>query len=194
MSEEAARVRPPEVTEAEWAIMKVVWEQQPVAAGAVQEALAASWAGPTARSKPRWTGWSARDCWRSRGFATCSSSPRRSIGAGRRLEFRRMLSRAFDGALGPMMQYVVESEQLSQESWTNCAKPWTRPEARLGPVPEETMNTLIPMLNETGARFVAHAWAMLVQAGILIVLLMIADHLCVVTCGHRCGTGCGCWC
>ena len=30
-------------------------------------------------------------------------------------EFRRMLARAFDGALGPMMQYLVENEELTRE-------------------------------------------------------------------------------
>ena len=33
----------------------------------------------------------------------------------RRAEFRRMLKRAFDGALTPMMQFLIEHEGLSQE-------------------------------------------------------------------------------
>ncbi|MHC4528128.1 MAG: BlaI/MecI/CopY family transcriptional regulator, partial [Planctomycetota bacterium] len=41
-----------ELTEAEWAIMKVVWENEPCAAGTVQEALAASrdWAYSTVKT------------------------------------------------------------------------------------------------------------------------------------------------
>jgi predicted transcriptional regulator len=33
----------------------------------------------------------------------------------RRGEFRRMLKRAFDGALAPMMQFLIEHEGLSAE-------------------------------------------------------------------------------
>ena len=43
---------PEELTEAEWTIMKVVWEQEPCTAGAVQEALADTkdWAYSTVKT------------------------------------------------------------------------------------------------------------------------------------------------
>jgi predicted transcriptional regulator len=40
----------------------------------------------------------------------------------RKGEFRKMLDRAFNGAVGPMMQYLVENEELSQEDMEQLRK------------------------------------------------------------------------
>jgi BlaI family penicillinase repressor len=104
-----------ELTEAEWAIMKVVWEHGPCAAGTVQEALAEcrDWAYSTVKT--------TMDRMATKGFLriekirnlqlfrSCISEVEAKRG-----EFRRMLKRAFDGALTPMMQFLIEHEGLSK--------------------------------------------------------------------------------
>jgi BlaI family penicillinase repressor len=119
----AAETKPPELTEAEWAIMKVVWEHQPCAAGTVQEALARelSWAYSTVKTTmDRMVGKGLLQITKIRNLQLFSAKVDRQEAAG--WEFRRMLSRAFDGALGPMMQYLVENEELSQEDLDELRK------------------------------------------------------------------------
>ena len=105
-----------ELTEAEWAIMKVVWEKGPCAAGTVQEALAKSkdWAYSTVKTtmdRMAEKGFLEIDKIRNlQLFRSCISE----VDAKRR-EFRKMLKRAFDGALTPMMQFLIEHEGLSRE-------------------------------------------------------------------------------
>jgi len=105
------------LTEAEWEIMKVVWEQEPCAAGTVQEALAQSrgWAYSTVKT--------TMDRMVKKGLLTTHSIRNLSLFASRisetearRSEFRKMLKRAFDGALAPMMQFLLENEELSDEN------------------------------------------------------------------------------
>ena len=105
-----------ELTEAEWEIMKVVWEKEPCAAGTVQESLAATrdWAYSTVKT--------TMDRMAEKGllqiekirnlqlFRSCVSEV-----DARRGEFHKMLKRAFDGALTPMMQFLIEHEGLSKE-------------------------------------------------------------------------------
>ncbi len=104
-----------ELTEAEWIIMKVVWENEPCAAGTVQEALANSkdWAYSTVKT--------TMDRMANKGFLKVQkvrnlqlfSSVISEIDA-KRGEFRKMLKRAFDGALARMMQFLIEHEGLSK--------------------------------------------------------------------------------
>ncbi len=105
----------PELTEAEWVIMKVVWENEPCAAGTVQEALANSkdWAYSTVKT--------TMDRMANKGFLQIEKirnlqlfSSRISELDAKRGEFRKMLKRAFDGALTPMMQFLIEEEGLSK--------------------------------------------------------------------------------
>ena len=112
-----------ELTEAEWDIMKVVWEKEPCAAGTVQETLSQS---------------------RDRAYSTVKTTMDRMVDKGfleierirnlqlfksciskvdaRRGEFRKMLKRAFDGALTPMMQFLIEHEGLSKAESTQLRK------------------------------------------------------------------------
>jgi len=86
-----------ELTEAEWIIMKVVWENEPCAAGAVQEALANSkaWAYSTVKT--------TMDRMANKGFLKIQkirylqlfSSVISEVDA-KRGEFHKMLKRAFD--------------------------------------------------------------------------------------------------
>jgi BlaI family penicillinase repressor len=104
-----------ELTEAEWVIMKVVWENEPCAAGTVQEALANSkdWAYSTVKT--------TMDRMANKGFLKIQkirnlqlfSSAISDVDA-KRGEFRKMLTRAFNGALTPMMQFLIEHEGLSK--------------------------------------------------------------------------------
>jgi len=107
---------PEELTEAEWTIMKVVWEQQPCTAGAVQEALAGTkdWAYSTVKT--------TMDRMAEKGYLVVERirnlqlfrSALSDVEA-KRAEFRKMLQRAFDGALTPMMQFLIEHEGLSKD-------------------------------------------------------------------------------
>lgn len=112
-----------ELTEAEWDIMKVVWEKEPCAAGTVQETLAQS---------------------RDRAYSTIKTTMDRMVEKGflqierirnlqlfrscisevdaKRGEFRKMLKRAFDGALTPMMQFLIEHEGLSKDESAQLRK------------------------------------------------------------------------
>lgn len=105
----------PELTEAEWTIIKVVWENEPCAAGTVQEALAESkkWAYSTIKTTmDRMVRKGFLHVERIRNlqlFRSCISEV-----DAKRGEFYRMLKRAFDGALTPMMQFLIEDESLSK--------------------------------------------------------------------------------
>jgi len=105
-----------ELTEGEWAIMRVVWENEPCAAGTVQEALARSkdWAYSTVKTTmDRMVSKGLLEITKIRNLQLFSS--RVSEEEAKRGEFRRMLKRAFDGALTPMMQFLIEQEGLSKE-------------------------------------------------------------------------------
>lgn len=105
-----------ELTEAEWAIMRAVWEHQPCAAGTVQEALAASkgWAYSTV--KTTMDRMARKGLLRTRKIRNLQlfSTTIDEVEA-KRGEFCRMLKRAFNGALAPMMQFLVEHGELSAE-------------------------------------------------------------------------------
>jgi BlaI family penicillinase repressor len=105
-----------ELTEAEWAIMREIWKHQPCAAGTVQEALAASkgWAYSTVKTTmDRMAHKGLLRTQRIRNLLLFSATIDEV--EAKRGEFRRMLKRAFDGALAPMMQFLVEHEGLSAQ-------------------------------------------------------------------------------
>ena len=112
-----------ELTEAEWEIMKVVWEKEPCAAGTVQESLAESrnWAYSTVKTTmDRMAEKGFLQIQRIRNlqlFKSCVSEV-----DARRGEFRKMLKRAFDGALTPMMQFLIEHEGLSKDEAAQLRK------------------------------------------------------------------------
>jgi BlaI family transcriptional regulator, penicillinase repressor len=105
-----------ELTEAEWEILKVVWREEPCAAGTVQEALAKTkdWAYATVKSTmDRMVDKGFLEITRIRNlqlFRSCISQVE-----ARRGELRKLLARAFDGALTPMLKFLVEHEGLSAE-------------------------------------------------------------------------------
>ncbi len=104
-----------ELTEAEWAIMKVVWEHQPCAAGTVQEALVTKrdWAYSTVKTTmDRMVDKGLLKINKVRNLQLFTSQINRTQAA--KGEFSKMLGRAFDGALAPMVQFLVENENLSE--------------------------------------------------------------------------------
>ena len=105
-----------ELTEAEWAIMRAVWEHQPCAAGTVQETLEPSrgWAyGTVKTTTDRMVDKGLLRVQKIRNLRLYSTTVDEV--EARRGELYRMLKRAFDGALAPMMQFLVEHEGLPDE-------------------------------------------------------------------------------
>ena len=104
----------PELTEAEWTIMKVVWENERSTAGTVQEILQESknWAYGTVKG--------AMDRMVEKGFLKVERlrnlqlfRSKISEAEARKGEFRKMLKRAFDDALTPMVQFLIEHEEFT---------------------------------------------------------------------------------
>lgn len=112
-----------DLTEAEWDIISAVWENQPCAAPTVTEHL---------QSK---TGWS---------YSTVKTLMDRMVNKGllktqrirnlilyravvtkqqaRKNEIMRTVKRAFDGALTPMMQFLIDSNELSKDELAELEK------------------------------------------------------------------------
>lgn len=118
-----SKERKVEMTEVEWEIMRVVWDKEPCAAGTVQEELARiSENQNETTSKAYSTIKTTMDRMVEKGFLqiekvrnlqlfkSCISE----VDAKHR-EFRKMLKRAFDGALTPMMQFLIEHEGISKD-------------------------------------------------------------------------------
>jgi BlaI family penicillinase repressor len=111
------------LTESEWAIMQVVWDKAPCAAGTVQEALQAShgWAYSTVKT--------TMDRMCAKGILDTHSirnlqlfTPAMGRDEARINEFQRFLKRAFDGAVAPMFQFLVEHQGLSDTELDNLRK------------------------------------------------------------------------
>ncbi len=105
----------PELTEAEWAIIKAVWAAEPCAAPTVQEALASShrWAYSTVRTlMDRMVGKGLLKAEKVRHLTLYRAAvTRRQAQLG---ELRYALRHAFDGALKPMVETLLASEKLSE--------------------------------------------------------------------------------
>jgi BlaI family penicillinase repressor len=105
-----------ELTEAEWDIIQVVWEREPCAAPEVQEELAA---------RKKWTYSTVKtlmDRMAAKGLLTTERIRnlmlyRAAISQreAQRGELMRTVKRAFGGAFTPMMQFMLESDALSQK-------------------------------------------------------------------------------
>lgn len=103
----------PELTESEWAVIKAVWSLEPCPAPTVQEHLAGQrdWSVSTVRT--------LMERMAAKGLLTSeklrnltlyrSAVSRQQAQLG---ELRYALKNAFDGALTPMLQCLLESERL----------------------------------------------------------------------------------
>ena len=104
-----------ELTEAEWDIIEVVWRLQPCAAPTVQEELAdrKGWAYSTVKTlMDRMVGKGLLTTERIRNLMLYRAAV--SAEQARRGELLRTVKRAFGGAFTPMMQFMLESDTLSE--------------------------------------------------------------------------------
>jgi BlaI family penicillinase repressor len=110
------RRSPPELTEAEWIIIKAVWQLEPVAAPAVQEALVrqTAWTYSTVKTlMDRMVEKGLLSTQRIRNLTLYRASVTQV--QARRSEVMRAVRRAFDGAMAPMMHFLLERSDLSHE-------------------------------------------------------------------------------
>ena len=107
---------PVELTESEWPVMKVVWETEPCTAPAVQEKLMRStgWTYSTVRT--------LMDRMVAKGILKARKEGKVTIyhSAATRLQAQRSellyaLKHAFNGALAPMVQCLLESNDLDED-------------------------------------------------------------------------------
>ncbi len=105
-----------ELTEGEWAIVKAVWQHQPCAAPAVQEALQAkrNWSYSTVKTMmDRMVAKGLLKTEKIRNLILYRSAVTKK--QAQNGEIMRAVKRAFDGALTPMMQFLLDSNKLSQK-------------------------------------------------------------------------------
>jgi len=104
------------LTEGEWEIIQTVWEHEPCAAPTVQEKLKAKtgWSYSTVKTMmDRMAGKGLLQTEKVRNLILYSSAVTKS--EAQRGELMRIIRRAFDGALTPMMQFMLEENHLSEE-------------------------------------------------------------------------------
>ena len=104
-----------ELTEAEWAIIKAVWDNQPCAAPTVQETLESQkgWSYSTVKTM--------MDRMVTKGLLKTERirnlilyRPAITKKDAQKGEVMRAVKRAFNGALTPMMQFLLENNKLSK--------------------------------------------------------------------------------
>jgi BlaI family penicillinase repressor len=106
----------PRISEAEWLVMKVLWERSPQAANEVTEAL---------RSQTDWKPKTVKTLLsrlvqkKALGFERAGKAyhyrPLVSEEACARARRRTLLQRVYDGALTPMLAAFIEDEELTPE-------------------------------------------------------------------------------
>jgi BlaI family transcriptional regulator, penicillinase repressor len=105
-----------ELTEAEWTIIKTVWETEPCTAPAIQQQLEkkTSWTYSTVRTlMDRMVGKGLLKAKKERNVTLYSSTVTRA--QAQRGELLYALKNAFNGALTPMVQCLIETSDLSAE-------------------------------------------------------------------------------
>ena len=106
----------PELTQAEWAIIKAVWALEPCAAPTVQEALEKShgWTYSTVRTQmDRMVAKGLLSAEKLRNLTLYRAAVTRQ--QAQLVELRYALTHAFDGALTPMVETLLSTERLSSE-------------------------------------------------------------------------------
>ncbi len=105
-----------ELTAGEWAIIQAVWDNEPCAAPTIQEALEKKigWSYSTVKTMmDRMVGKGLLRTQRIRNLILYSSSiTKKEAQSG---EIMRAMRRAFDGALTPMMQFMLDSKSLTED-------------------------------------------------------------------------------
>jgi len=104
------------LSDGEWAIISAVWENEPCAAPTVQEALQKQrgWSYSTVKTMmDRMVRKGLLRTERIRNLILYRSAVTRR--QAQRSEVMRTVKRAFDGALTPMMQFMLDSDDLSPD-------------------------------------------------------------------------------
>ena len=105
-----------ELTEGEWAILEVVWDRQPCAAGDVQEALekTTGWTYSTVKTMmDRMVAKELLATERVRNlvlYRPAITRPQAQSG-----ELMRTVQRAFNGAFSPLVEFLLDQDKLSKE-------------------------------------------------------------------------------
>jgi len=112
-----------ELSEGQWAIMKVVWDRQPCAAPTVQEALLKSrkWAYSTVRTlmdRMAAQGLLTTEKIRNLTLYRAAITPREA----QRRELFYTLKHAFNGALTPMVQCLLDSHDVTADQLAELEK------------------------------------------------------------------------
>jgi BlaI family penicillinase repressor len=105
-----------ELTEAEWAIIQTVWENEPCAVPTIQEELEAqkNWHYSTVKTlMDRMVTKGLLTTERFRNLNLYRSAITRV--QAQKGEIMRAVKRAFNGALTPMMQFMLDEHKLSQK-------------------------------------------------------------------------------
>ena len=105
-----------ELTEAEWAIIQVIWENEPCAAPDVQELLEKSkkWTYSTVKTlMDRMVAKGLLKTEKIRNLILYRSVITRK--QAQNSEVMKTVKRAFDGAFTPMMQFLLDNNNLSQK-------------------------------------------------------------------------------
>jgi BlaI family penicillinase repressor len=105
-----------ELTEAEWTIIKAVWEKEPCAAPDIQEALKGStqWTYSTVRTMmDRMVAKGLLTAEKIRNLTLFRSAVTRA--QAQRSELLYALKHAFNGALTPMVQCLLDTGRLSEK-------------------------------------------------------------------------------
>jgi BlaI family penicillinase repressor len=111
-----ARKKTNELTEGEWAIVKAVWENEPCAAPTVQEELEKEkgWSYSTVKTMmDRMVEKGLLKTERIRNLTLYRSAISKQ--SAQRSEIMKTVKRAFDGAMTPMMQFLLDNNHLSKE-------------------------------------------------------------------------------
>ncbi len=112
-----------ELFESEWTILQKVWELEPCAAPTVQETLQSEkgWAYTTVKTMmDRMVKKGLLKTEKIRNLYLYSSAITQS--QARKSEITRTLKRAFNGTFTPMMQFLIENDQLSEEEYIYLEK------------------------------------------------------------------------
>jgi len=110
------RQKPIELTEAEWTVIKAVWEKEPCAAPAIQEKLfkQTEWTYSTVRTlMDRMVAKGLLTAEKVRNATLYESAVTRT--QAQRGELLYALKHAFNGALTPMVQCLLESNDLTAD-------------------------------------------------------------------------------
>jgi len=107
-----------ELFDGEWAILRVVWRLEPCAAPTVQEELEheKGWAYTTVKTlMDRMVRKGLLKTQKIRNLYLYSAAVTQS--QARRSEIMRTVKRAFDGTLTPMMQFLIENDELTEQDY-----------------------------------------------------------------------------